>query len=133
MLPLVQIRQVDLAVGVDVLASFDHHGTGRFDKTYGRVVGIRVQQPQTHRDVVDIAYRKHTQTACCEMITPPVILDKLGYFEKTFYCLYPAFRSTGDIYLKHTRFMICCTVNKYTFNSLKILPLFDFKHEVNIC
>ena len=81
MLPLVQIRQIDLAIGVDVLASFDHHGAGRFDKAYGRVVGIRVQQPQTHRDVVDIAYRKHTQSACCEMITP-VILDKLGYFEK---------------------------------------------------
>lgn len=62
MLPLMKIRQVDLAIGINVLASFDHHGTGRFDKTYGRVVGIRVQQPQTHWDVVDIAYRKQTHT-----------------------------------------------------------------------
>lgn len=59
MLPLMEIRQVDLAVGVDVLASFDHHCTGRFDKTYGRVVGIRVQQPEAHRNVVDIAFRKN--------------------------------------------------------------------------
>lgn len=58
-LPLVQIRQVDFAVGVNVLSSFYHHGAGRFDKTYWRVVGIRVQQPQTYGDVVDIAYRKH--------------------------------------------------------------------------
>ena len=62
MLPLVQIWQIDFAIGINVLASLDHHGTGRLNKTYGRVVGIRVQQPQTHWDVVDIAYRKDAKS-----------------------------------------------------------------------
>lgn len=63
MLPLVQIRQVNFAVGINVLARLDHHCTGGFYKTYRRVIGICVQQPQTHWDVVDIAYRKEkTQT-----------------------------------------------------------------------
>jgi len=55
MFPLVQVRQVDLAVGVDVFARFDHHGIGGLDETDGGVVGVRVQQPQAHRDVVHVA------------------------------------------------------------------------------
>lgn len=54
-LPLVQVGQVDFAVGVDVLAGFYHHGACRFDKADGGVVGIGVQQPQTHRDVVGVS------------------------------------------------------------------------------
>ncbi len=40
MFPLVQVWQVDLAVGVDTFASFDHHRTGGLHKTYRRIVGI---------------------------------------------------------------------------------------------
>lgn len=59
MLPLVQVRQVDFAVGVNVLPGFDHHGAGGLDEANGGVVGIGVQQPQTHRDVIGISYRRH--------------------------------------------------------------------------
>lgn len=58
--PLVKVGQVDLAVGVYVFASLDHHSTGGLDKANGRVVGIRVQEPKTHWDVVDIACQKET-------------------------------------------------------------------------
>lgn len=54
MFPLVQVGQVDLAVGVDVFAGLDHHRTGGLHKTYRRIVGIRIQQPQAHGDIVHI-------------------------------------------------------------------------------
>ena len=53
-----EVGQVDLAVGVDVFASFDHHGTGGLDEADGGVVGVGVQQPQTHRDVVHVPYER---------------------------------------------------------------------------
>lgn len=72
MLPLMQIWQVDFAISINVFASFYHHGTCRFDKTYGRVVGICVQQPQTHWDVVDIAYKKHKHTKCLNRLNTAI-------------------------------------------------------------
>ena len=56
MFPLVEVRQVDLAVGVDMFTRFDHHGAGGLDEADGGVVGVGVQQPQTHRDVVHVSY-----------------------------------------------------------------------------
>lgn len=58
MFPLVQVRQVDLAVGVDVFAGLDHHGTGGLHKTYGRIEGIRIQQPQAHGDIIHIPWNR---------------------------------------------------------------------------
>ena len=55
MFPLVKVGQVDLAVGIYVFSSLDHHSASGLDKANGRVVGIRVQEPKTHWDVVDIA------------------------------------------------------------------------------
>ncbi len=52
MFPFVQVWQVDLAVGVDVFAGLDHHRTGGLHKTYRRIVGIRIQQPQAHGNIV---------------------------------------------------------------------------------
>lgn len=54
MFPLVQVRQVDLAVGIYVFAGLDHHRTGGLHKTYRRIVGIRIQQPQAHGNIVHI-------------------------------------------------------------------------------
>ena len=49
-----QVGQVDLAVGINVFACLDHHGTGGLHKADGRIEWIGVQQPQAHRDVVHI-------------------------------------------------------------------------------
>lgn len=55
MLPLVQVGQVDLAVGIYVFAGLDHHRTGGLHKTYRRIVGIRIQQPQAHGNIVHVS------------------------------------------------------------------------------
>lgn len=58
MFPFVQVWQVDLAVGVDVFAGLDHHRTGGLHKAYRRIVGIRIQQPQAHGNIVHIPWNR---------------------------------------------------------------------------
>lgn len=52
MLPVVQVGKVDLSVVVHVLRHLDLHVLGRPHVADGRVVGVGVQQPHGHGDVV---------------------------------------------------------------------------------
>jgi len=55
-----QVWEVNLSIGINVFPGFYHHGTCGFDKTDGRVVGIRVKKPQADGNVVHISYRRGT-------------------------------------------------------------------------
>lgn len=52
LVPLVQVRQIDLAVVVHVPRHLDLHLRCRADVTHGCVQGMRVQNPNADRDVV---------------------------------------------------------------------------------
>lgn len=52
-----QVWEVNLSIGINVFPGFYHHGTCGFDKTDGRIVGIRVKKPQADGNVVHISYR----------------------------------------------------------------------------
>lgn len=54
MFPLVQIGQVDFAIGINVFPSLDHHRTSGLHKADGGIVWVAVQEPQTHRNIIDI-------------------------------------------------------------------------------
>lgn len=58
MLPFVQVGQVDLSICIDMFPGLNHHCARWFHETNGRVVGVRVQEPQTHRNIIYISYKE---------------------------------------------------------------------------
>ena len=52
MVPLSQVRQVDLSCVIDIATDPDLHVLGGADEDYGCLEWVSVQQPNGYRDVV---------------------------------------------------------------------------------
>jgi len=55
-LPVVQVRQIYLAIMIHIHRYLYLHGGSGFDKTHGCILGMSVHQPNTNRNVVSVIW-----------------------------------------------------------------------------